>query len=782
MIVFALMGALLPAVGNAPVCSFGWLPTEGLPGVDGAISSLTVWDPDGPGPEPALLVVGGGIRIAGDVGADGIAVWDGTNWQAFSAGVTGDTLAVYDGDLVATGPRVRIDGVVTATVQRWNGSRWETLGAGFTGGGTASPRVDVLTTYGGDLIAGGSFTHADGTIVNNIARWDGSKWRPLGTGVTNGSRFVSVDALAVFEGDLIAGGYFDAAGGSAAMAIARWDGTTWYDMGGGMDNGSHAPSVSALMVTHSGLFAGGYFSRAGSIGAANIARWDGRQWQAVGGGVSGWVYALAVFEDNVVAAGAFRSAGAVPAGHIARWDGKAWYPLGDGISDEWDPLGGCQPSLISPYVYTLAVYQNELIAGGGFKFAGAGAARHIARWNGNEWSAIGTGMSISPGALLVHEGRLIAGGGFMTLSAEGDARNIVAAWDGQRWDVLSDEIAGQIHALASFRGDIIAAGQFSVAGQDMESWYIARWDGSQWRPLRTGISQSSSCPLWVAALIDFGGDLCLGGAFAGIGDTDARGIARWDGQAWHALGSGINGTAHAMTVYDQWLVVGGDFTEAGGVARKGIAAWDGSSWAPLGTGLDGIVSALTVFDGRLLALYSPPGEFPSTNVAVWDGVTWTLAGEGMDNYVSGLVAYNGDLFAIGDFASAGGTPADGIARWDGIRWQAVPGGLVLWGSALAVYRGELIAAGSAYLSDGRVSANWSRWGPTRARADFDNDGNVDLSDYVELRACLSGPAAASSRAIAANECLCVLNSDGDGDIDLGDVARFQAAFGSAGFN
>jgi hypothetical protein len=54
---------------------------------------------------------------------------------------------------------------------------------------------------------------------------------------------------------------------------------------------------------------------------AGDARWNGSDWQPLGGGMNGFVYALAVFNNELIAGGDFAIAGGVSANRIARWDG-----------------------------------------------------------------------------------------------------------------------------------------------------------------------------------------------------------------------------------------------------------------------------------------------------------------------------------------------------------------------------------------------------------------------------------------------------------------------------
>src|SRR5947207_797535 len=105
---------------------------------------------------------------------------------------------------------------------------------------------------------GGYFTNAGGVTASYIARWDGSCWSALGSGITGPYPNVFVLALAVSGDDLYAGGYFTNAGAVPANSIAKWDGSTWSALGSGMNY-----TVSALAVSGSNLYAGGSFSTAG---------------------------------------------------------------------------------------------------------------------------------------------------------------------------------------------------------------------------------------------------------------------------------------------------------------------------------------------------------------------------------------------------------------------------------------------------------------------------------------------------------------------------------------
>jgi hypothetical protein len=261
-----------------------------------------------------------------------------------------NALAVNGTNLYAGGYFTMAGGVAANHIARWDGSAWSALGSGIDSG------VNALAVSGTNLYAAGYFTTAGGVVANNIARWNGSAWSSLGSGT--GGSWPTVFALAVKGTDLYAGGMFTLAGGVPVNSIAKWDGTSWSPLGSGAsDPNNHSPRVFALAVIGTDLYAAGDFGTAGGLTVNGIAKWDGSAWSALGPGL-GSVSALAVTGTDLYAGGLR---------YVAKWDGSAWSPLGSGMDG---------------YVYALAPDESgHLFVGGAFSLAGTNASPFIAQAN-----------------------------------------------------------------------------------------------------------------------------------------------------------------------------------------------------------------------------------------------------------------------------------------------------------------------------------------------------------------------------------------------------------------
>ena len=441
-------------------------------------------------------------------------------------------------------------------------------------------------------------------------------WSSLGTGADNGVNG-GVKALAVASsGEVYVGGSFTQAGGGAvANNIAKWNGTTWSSLGTGVSKRTNG-SVIALGVTSGGeVYVGGGFTQAGGATANNVAKWNGTAWSnlgtGIGNGVNSGVYALAVASSGeVYVGGNFTQAGGVTANGVAKWNGTVWSSLGMGIGNG-----------VNGYVTALAVLGSGVVyVGGGFTQAGGGAAIGVAKWNGTAWSSLGTGIGNSANSVvnvlaITSNGEVYVGGNFT--QASGVTANGVAKWNGTVWSSLGTGIGngvnGYVTALAVLgSGVVYVGGGFTQAGGATAN-NVAKWNGTAWSNLGTGIGNGVNSGVYALAVAS-SGEVYVGGNFTQAGGVTANGVAKWNGTVWSSLGTGIgngvNGGVYALAVAGSGeLYVGGNFTQAGGVVANNVAKWNGTVWSSLGTGLNR--AALKLVLGPVSKLYAG-GFFTAT--------------------------------------------------------------------------------------------------------------------------------------------------------------------------
>ena len=665
-------------------CAASWVSTfGGLPGLSGPSRTAILFD-DGSG---TALYVGGDFMSAGGIAARGIAKWDGQNWSALGTGL-GDSfsvraLAVFDD---GTGPA---------------------------------------------LFAGGSFSAAGGQPAQNVARWDGTNWTPLGSG-TNGP----VSAMIAHDDGsgmaLLVSGNFDVAGGVTAWEIARWDGTNW-SVVSPFPNGVLEITSFAVFNNGSGpeLFASGRFALRLDF---QIAKWDGSIWTGFAKNLEG-ANSLAVWDDGTgeslyVGGDLFTETFGAPGNYVAKWDGTTWSALGAGTN------GG---------VNSIAVLDDgsgpALFAAGEFTNAGGIPANRVARWDGTAWSALGAGLGVqSPSSSIAHSGLGLTGwddgggskayvlGSFGT--ADGVAAPNIAAWDGGGFTPVGpagvSELVEDLITFDDGSGDALyAGGGFRSAGGTGVD-FVGRWSGSGWSPLGAGVSDDV---LSLAIFDDGGGEaIFAGGRFLSAGGLPANRIAKWDGIDWTALGSGLDGDVKTLAVFDDGsgsaLYAGGDFTIAGTGVANYVAKWDGSAWSPLGVGVDQTVSELVVFDdgsgARLYAAgaFNFAGGIATGPIAKWNGTAWSSLGSGLVGTLSALTGIESGptagLYAGGTLVLGGIGVFVGVMKWDGATWSPLPGvngsGAIRELAAHNDGSGHALYAGGFFADMGGISSNGiARW-------------------------------------------------------------------------
>ncbi|MFA6045351.1 MAG: immunoglobulin domain-containing protein [Phycisphaerales bacterium] len=542
--------------------------------------------------------------------------------------------------------------------------------AGFTS------NVYCMTTWDPDgagplpaRLVVGSTGDIPGLQSTKIAMYDGANWIALGDGFNS-----SVNALAVYNGDLYAGGDFTATGSISCRYLARWTGTTWVQVGTGTGLNS---SVNALAVYNSELYIGGVFTALnGSGSVTRIARWNGTTVNPVGtGGMDSTVYALGVYNGQLYAGGSFATAGGIAAGRVASWNGTTWAPL----------AGGVGTNASSP-VYCFGVSNGLLYVGGGFTTVDGAAtsANYIASWNGTTWGALGVGASNGTNstvqAIQPYGADLYVGGSFS--ASGGNNGSYLSRWNGSTWNGFGSSVNSPLYAMTVFNNELYFAGSISQV-QSLAVRYIARWNGVNFAALGNGLAGR------VYALTPYNGQMHAMGTLTSAGSTLINNIARFDGTNWQPLGSGVNTTARAAIVYNGNLIVGGDFTSAGGIAANYVAMWNGSTWSEM-PGLNGTVYCFAISGGQLYA----GGSFTGLCVR-WTGSSWVAVGSpALSSTVQSLIDFGGILYAGGNFSAAGPTPLNYVARLSGNTWQPVGAGFNGAVNSFAIYNNNLYAGGS----------------------------------------------------------------------------------------
>ena len=518
----------------------------------------------------SALYVGGNFTIANvggtTVSVNNVAKYDTTTgaWSALgTVGASGVNLQVFA--LVVSGTDVYVGGQFTTAngggptvaanyVAKYDttASAWSALGTdgkGVTGG--AGPVVSALAVNGTGLYAGGFFgqANAGGTTVpaNHVARFDTStsQWSKLGNSGGNGANF-TVTAVAVSGTDVYVGGNFAAVSEILANCVAKFDTTTntWSALGAGGGNGVTGGQVSALAISGSTLYVGGFFRTANAGGTTvavnNVAKYDitTGAWSKLGtgsgNGVNNFVNALALNGSDLYLGGFFSTANVsgttVAANFVAKFDTGA---------NTWSALGTGGGNGVNSSVSVLAVSGTDVYVGGAFTTANVGGttvtANRVAKFNTttSTWSKLGTdgsGVNNTVSAMAIIGSNVYVGGSFTQANVGGATvtANRVAKFDPTTniWSSLGsgsgNGVSGSVSALAASGSTLYVGGQFGTAntgGTTVSATNVARLDTSSgiWSQLRdTNGGNGVSAGVNALAVSDAG--LFVGGTFAQAGD------------------------------------------------------------------------------------------------------------------------------------------------------------------------------------------------------------------------------------------------------------------------
>ena len=441
-------------VGNVPALPNGYTYVEVSAGGNFVVARVDSGDCNGNGVNDQLDVQGG---TSADCNGNGLP--DECDLPHSDC----DGNGLIDSCEIAANPGLdlTLDGVLDSCNGVCN-TFWRT---NFGGAAGINGSVSAMTVFddgsGAALYVGGSFTNAGGVAVSNIAKWDGSSWYVLGTGITGGT----VKALAVYDDGsgpaLYAGGTFTSAGGAPAINVAKWNGLTWSALGGGP-----LYDVTSLAVYDFGTGPSLY-----SAGGHSIERWDGSAWT--------WIQSWSMPYDDYTRVVCVYDYGAGPRIYAAGFGdmGTADLHSWNGISWSGGPLG-----MLNSSTQSLAAYD---VGDGQALYLGLGisssAPECVRRWNGTQMTGLGAMSSNANVSALQGfddgHGKAMFAGGHFTLVG-GVAVSNIARWDGTSWSALGSGTSGDVKCMCVFddgNGPLLYLGGAFASAGGVPSNHIARW-------------------------------------------------------------------------------------------------------------------------------------------------------------------------------------------------------------------------------------------------------------------------------------------------------------------
>lgn len=359
------------------------------------------------------------------------------NWASLNGGANNEFASIF-GDttnnvLYCSGAFDTINGKYFGHIAKWNGTGWDSLAHGVFGATAGSHAFDI---YNGDLIFKGTIFHP---WHIQIARWNGTTWDSIGSNFKDG--FLGIKVL---NNELYAYGIFDIINGIYYNSIAKWNGTDWVSVGFPYKLNTGDPIISCLAMYNNELYAGGIFTDSSGITVCNIAKYNGTYWSIVGGGIHGSmdnVNDLEVFQNELYIAGQFKINSGNISNGILKWDGNTLKEVGGGITSNYNAT-----------IYDLMVLNNKLYAVGTFDSIGGISANYFASWDGINWCGYGNSWNTSTSSCLAtinHDLYLTAGPVWDTVTV-----NNIAKWIGGNYIDTCGHLNVGINEFASNHSEL----------------------------------------------------------------------------------------------------------------------------------------------------------------------------------------------------------------------------------------------------------------------------------------------------------------------------------------
>jgi hypothetical protein len=283
-------------------------------------------------PYNGKLLVGGSFFSMGGLNANSLALWDGFNWdtlpkRAFGAFSGPPQICGFlkkNNLLYIAGNYSTIVGQPANGFAKWDGNNYTPIPFPIPMG----CEVFDIADYKNEIYLCGTFVAGITDTLNRIIRYDGTKFRSVGGGITGGNG--GAYTMVVYNNELYLGGHIEEIGGNPAEHVMKWDGNQWTSVGFGGGN-SMASHVRKLIVHNNKLFAFGYFQFTAGLPSFNTAVYDGVKWCAMQDTVDGPLLGATIFRDSICIAGGFSLTATPPIYQIAKLKDENLYRDCNGV-------------------------------------------------------------------------------------------------------------------------------------------------------------------------------------------------------------------------------------------------------------------------------------------------------------------------------------------------------------------------------------------------------------------------------------------------------------------
>jgi hypothetical protein len=267
-------------------------------------------------------------------------------------------------------------------IERWNGTNWAIMASPVPTGSTGSYLNGVSCVAASNCTAVGYYTTASSPGRTLVLRWNGTKWRIVGSPNATGSVGSYLNSVSCTAATSCAAVGYSYNSTEMKTLAARWNGTSWSVLATPNPNGDDPDLFSVSCASATNCLAVGYYTTSGGSDATLAERWNGTNWSIVASptpkGSDSYLNAVSCASGTYcVAVGSTYPATGPGRTLVERWNGSGWAivasPNPAGVNEAYLSGVRCRSATACTAVGASSSSTDKTL---------------IERWNGASWSLV----------------------------------------------------------------------------------------------------------------------------------------------------------------------------------------------------------------------------------------------------------------------------------------------------------------------------------------------------------------------------------------------------------